>query len=1216
MMIRHFFRRCVSFLLFAFLIVCCDHRARAADAEETRYLTDLAAGQMSSDQGWGELGLNTCAHQSGTAALPLQIGNKTYAHGLGHHAAGEISVDLNGLYHRFEATVGVQPIGGSLGSVVFQVFVDDALAFDSGVMRDNSPAKPVSVPLNAAKELRLVVTDAGDGYVSDCANWADARLIAPAGVVFKPTEFRPLEIGASAALVTSVPSRMNGAQAARTQEYRAEDVFLEWPIDLPADGVVPAAADGRRCIGLNWMERRPLAQVGMVFKDRSAIPSPEGAQVQVWPRSTAWQGEWKPLAGTITSTADGWQLAIDRASNPGLNDGIRKVRWIIPASINAGIERLTATSATPTKVAAFNIETEAASDVSAPLTLGIYNGEFLNGTGDDATAATAPALATKGTTSVAVRYARVSQRWADRTLLRFAAADGTGFSVAIADVLKHGQVYVRDYGVFVSLKSSNLTLASYKEQIAGRQTILQQVRAHPDQTVAAAMEKVHHPVQNTQPILLSLACDNNKFIVSRDGSIEPRVVFQNDGIDLASNTSPRGSRMSVTFGSGASAERTRHLDGAWLPAPVMTCSEAGVNYRERVMAVPASDVSPDSQGWLSDKPVCIAEFEMSSAGEQPAEAKLALSFLGDVAGNTPATTRAVPQGIAIESAGKLLALVELPKGIAVESKDNIVTLRGTVRAGALATCRVVFPGFIAKPEALAGVVPDAFAVLKTYWERVLAPGTQIEIPDEFLSNVIRASEVHCLLAARNEDGGKRFAPWIGSVHYGPLETEAHAIIRGMDMLGYDEFARRSFDYFISKYNADGYLTTGYTLMGNGQHLQTLAEHFERVQDRDWLASVAPKVSRVTKWIHDQRQKTTTGPSETVQRTNIFGLAPPGVMADWENYAPYFCLNGYYAAGEREAAKALKAIGAPGADALLKDATSYAEQIRRAYVRTQAMTPVYPLRDGTWVPAYPSQVDGPAPSAMLFPGEDGSRSFAYDVELGAHHLVPQGVIDAKDRNVGWMMDHMEDVQFLVNGFGDYPAGENEKDTFSFGGFGKLQPYYCRNAEISAMRDDVRPFIRSYFNAMASLINTEVLSFEEHFHLIGAWNKTHETGYFLQQTRMMLVDERPGDALWLAPMVSNNWLKDGMQIRVAYAPTRFGAVSYQFKSSAAAGRIDAVIETPTRTTPAEIVIRLRAPDGRPIARVEVAGRPDATFNADDSTVHIPHPKGQMRVAAFMK
>ena len=69
----------------------------------------------------------------------------------------------------------------------------------------------------------------------------------------------------------------------------------------------------------------------------------------------------------------------------------------------------------------------------------------------------------------------------------------------------------------------------------------------------------------------------------------------------------------------------------------MTCSEGGVNYRERVMAVPASDVSPDSQGWLSDKPVCIAEFEMSSAGEQPAEAKLALSFLGDVAGNTPAT---------------------------------------------------------------------------------------------------------------------------------------------------------------------------------------------------------------------------------------------------------------------------------------------------------------------------------------------------------------------------------------------------------------------------------------------------------------------------------------------------------------------------------------------------------------------------------------------------
>lgn len=606
---------------------------------------------------------------------------------------------------------------------------------------------------------------------------------------------------------------------------------------------------------------------------------------------------------------------------------------------------------------------------------------------------------------------------------------------------------------------------------------------------------------------------------------------------------------------------------------------------------------------------------MSATDGKPVEAKLELTFLADAAANQAATTRVIPQGIVIESAGQMLALVESREGITAEANANVVTLRGTVRSEAPAKCRVLFPGFVAKPEVVAAKALDALSMLRNYWERILAGATQIEIPDEFLANVIRASQVHCLIAARNEEGGQRVAPWIASVHYGPLETEAHAIVRGLGLLGHEEFARRSLDYFVSKYNARGCLTTGYTLMGNGQHLQTLGEHFDRMPDRAWLTSVAPQVTKAANWIREQRQKTTTGPSPSVQRTNAFGLTPPGVMADWDNYAYYFCLNGYNVAGEREAAEALQAIGASDAQSLLTDAAAYAEQIRRAYLRTQAMTPVYPLRDGTWVPAYPSQVDSPGPTGVLFPREDVGRTFAYDVELGSHHLVAQGVLEPRDRQVDWMMDHMEDVQFLANGWGEYPAVENEKDPFAYGGFGKLQPYYCRNAEIYAMRDDVRPFIRSYFNAMASLLSKEILSFQEHFRMLGAWNKTHETGYFLQQTRFMLVDERPGNALWLAPMVTNQWLKDGMKIRVGNAPTRFGPVSFQIVSAANAGRIEATIDTPTRTPPGEIVIRLRDPQGRRITRVEVEGRPDATFNADDDTVHVRQPQGQLKVAAFV-
>jgi len=193
----------------------------------------------------------------------------------------------------------------------------------------------------------------------------------------------------------------------------------------------------------------------------------------------------------------------------------------------------------------------------------------------------------------------------------------------------------------------------------------------------------------------------------------------------------------------------------------------------------------------------------------------------------------------------------------------------------------------------------------------------------------------------------------------------------------------------------------------------------------------------------------------------------------------------------------------------------------------------------------------------------------------------------------MIDHMEDVQFLRNGFNDYPADRNRQDVFNLGGFGKVQPYYARNVELYALRDDVKPFIRSYFNSLASLLDPGRLSLWEHFANTFAWNKTHETGWFLCQSRVLFVQER-GDELWLAPFVACNWLKGGLTVAVKQAPTRFGPVGYQITSSVDKGFIEASIEPPVRTSPKAIVIRLRHPDGKPIRSVTVNGKPHRDFS----------------------
>jgi hypothetical protein len=167
--------------------------AWGADAteENAAYLSDRAAGiQLEHQQAWGDFGFDTAAARTGAAGSPLQIGQKRYEKGLGHHANGEIVVDLAGQFTRFRSSVGVQWQGGNRGSVVFRVSVDGEVRFETGPMSDSDPPREVDVPVAGARQLRLTSADGGDGIGCDVANWAEARLIRdPSVPVFGTSVF-------------------------------------------------------------------------------------------------------------------------------------------------------------------------------------------------------------------------------------------------------------------------------------------------------------------------------------------------------------------------------------------------------------------------------------------------------------------------------------------------------------------------------------------------------------------------------------------------------------------------------------------------------------------------------------------------------------------------------------------------------------------------------------------------------------------------------------------------------------------------------------------------------------------------------------------------------------------------------------------------------------------------------------------------------------------
>jgi len=140
------------------------------------YLSDLP--WQSARAGWSRNGDGLPRRDRDIEDHTMRLGNKRYPKGLGTHAPSEIVYALGGKYERFQAVVGPPEQGGS---VVFRVFGDDRLLFDSGVMRDRRTAT-VDVLLAGVRQLRLVVTDAGDGYIADSADWAAARVKTGLGI--------------------------------------------------------------------------------------------------------------------------------------------------------------------------------------------------------------------------------------------------------------------------------------------------------------------------------------------------------------------------------------------------------------------------------------------------------------------------------------------------------------------------------------------------------------------------------------------------------------------------------------------------------------------------------------------------------------------------------------------------------------------------------------------------------------------------------------------------------------------------------------------------------------------------------------------------------------------------------------------------------------------------------------------------------------------------
>jgi hypothetical protein len=107
---------------------------------------------------------------------PLRVAGKEYAKGIGGHSPSDLAFTIEPNYRRFVASAGLDDeIGG--GSVAFQILLDGEIVRSSKTLRPKEIWHfNVEIP-EGTKEIRLVITEGGNGDGCDHADWLNAGFV-------------------------------------------------------------------------------------------------------------------------------------------------------------------------------------------------------------------------------------------------------------------------------------------------------------------------------------------------------------------------------------------------------------------------------------------------------------------------------------------------------------------------------------------------------------------------------------------------------------------------------------------------------------------------------------------------------------------------------------------------------------------------------------------------------------------------------------------------------------------------------------------------------------------------------------------------------------------------------------------------------------------------------------------------------------------------------
>jgi len=828
--------------------------------------------------------------------------------------------------------------------------------------------------------------------------------------------------------------------------------------------------------------------------------------------------------------------------------------------------------------------------------------------------------------------------------LTFTLADDV-FTVSLSALREQGPIWFAEAGVFITAADDATTFAQYQARIRGMKTVRQRVLEAPEQSLAGAFHGQPRPHAVAYTLGWKLA--RQRFWIEPNG-------------DIVLN------RRNVTWTPGADSERFCNEGNArfffdlgdWIPAARYTDPppafawnlqfKHGSLVREhRYLAVPLRPPAADCEPAGDDPVVLLLRVRFCNAGSAPVVARLPLGF----AGNSGRSTNRLVAGRSAQGGqddGLVPRSPRLP--LRAEADGRIVStwqdrpvLRGLFEGGleprveddALVFEKPLVPGQTAEivlkipfvvldredeVQALRSLHLDACdRQVREFWGAETARGAQVVTPNAHLNALHAMHPVHVSVTDFAMPGNPRLINTsVGASTYGNFTNESCMIIDELDQRGRHDEARRRIELWLAYqgtvglkgrfsdidgvfYGAGGFEQGQSYCQHHGWVLWIIARHFQVTGDAEWLRRVAAPLIKGLDWVHRQRQQTMT--DQPHSRGWERGFLPAGGLEDVDDYCYWLSTNALTWRGCDAAAGALEAIAHPEAARWRQAADAYRQDLIRGFETMRRFAPLVRLRDGRWVPHYPSR--------LYCRGRD--CGWIRETLEGAVYLLISGLFPADSPAAGWILDDFQDNLYMSPPFG-YNVDLPERTWFDRGGL-SVQPNLLAGLMPHLDRDEIEVYLWMFFNGWSACYREEITAMVEHpYPVLGFSNsahfKTSDEANAVKWLQFMFVYATSA-LLHLGRAVPRDWLRPGRGARAEDLETPFGRTGVVYTPDPDGHGLQAVAKLALRSMPPRTLVRFRTPGRVPLLEVTVDGQPHGAFTAATGDVDISGRHGEVTI-----